>query len=91
MNALKVQIGAVGRRATWLPVADFATASRACRGFIEAHDLGASRWRGGRVVDASTNKVVATVSYNGRVWRADGTEAALVAPAPVRPSADVRV
>ncbi len=79
MNALKVQIGAVGHRATWLPVADFAAASRACREFIEAHDLGASEWRGGRVVGVATKKVIATVSYNGRVWLADGTEAPLVA------------
>lgn len=38
MNAndktLRVQIGAVGIRTTWLPVADFAAASRACREFI---------------------------------------------------------
>lgn len=72
---LKVQIGAAGHRTTWLPVATFAAASFACRTFIEAHDLGASRWRGGRIVDAATEEVVATVSYNGRVWLANGCEA----------------
>lgn len=72
---MKVQIGAAGHRTSWLPVATFAAASFACRTFIEAHDLGASRWRGGRIVDAATEEVVATVSYNGRVWLPDGSEA----------------
>ena len=75
MSALQVQVGAAGQRGRWLPVPDLAAASRACREFIEMHDLGASGWRGGRVVDAGTKKVVANVSYNGRVWLADGTEA----------------
>ncbi|MBL8729710.1 MAG: hypothetical protein JNM25_14880 [Planctomycetes bacterium] len=72
--AFRVQIGATGHRSTWLPVATFAAASFACRTFIEANDLGASRWRGGRIIDAATEEVVATVSYNGRVWLADGSE-----------------
>jgi len=75
MVPLHVQIGAVGQRSRWLPVADLDAASRTCRQFIEMHDLGASGWRGGRVVDAVTKNAVATVSYNGRVWLADGTEA----------------
>lgn len=75
MTALQVQVGAVGQRSRWVPVADLAAASRACREFIVEHDLGASTWRGGRVVEAGTKKVVATVSYNGRVWLADGREA----------------
>jgi NOL1/NOP2/fmu family ribosome biogenesis protein len=69
-----VQIGAVGLRARWLAVTDLAAASRACREFIEVHDLGASSWRGGRIVDTATQNVVANVSYNGRVWLTDGTE-----------------
>jgi hypothetical protein len=71
---LHVQIGAVGQRSRWLPVANLDAASRACRRFIETHDLGVSAWRGGQVVEAASKKVVATVSYNGRVWLADGTE-----------------
>lgn len=67
----KVEFAAAGHRATWLPVVSFAAAAFACRTFIEAHDLGASQWRGGRVVDAATDEVVATVSYNGRVWLAE--------------------
>lgn len=74
---LEVQIGAVDHRVTWMTVPDFAAASRACREFIQKHDLGASAWRGGRIVDAASKRVLATVSYNGRVWLADGIEALL--------------
>jgi hypothetical protein len=77
ISTMKVQLGAVGMRTKWVSVTNFAAASRACRSFIEAHDLGASRWRGGPVVDVVTKAVVATVSYNGRVWFADGSEAQL--------------
>ena len=72
---LHVHISASGHRSHWLPVADLDAASRACRRFIEKHDLGASAWRGGQVVAADTKKTVANVSYNGRVWLADGSEA----------------
>lgn len=75
--AFKVQIAAVGHRTTWLPVMSFAAAAYICRTFIEAHDLGASGWRGGKVVDAATQTTVATVSYNGRVWLPDRTEVPL--------------
>ena len=74
-NALIVEIGAAGIRRQWVAVRDLPAASRVCRAFIEEHDLGASQWRGGAVVDASTKKAVATVSYNGRVWLPDGAEA----------------
>jgi hypothetical protein len=43
-------------------------ASEVCRRFIEEHDLGGGNWNGGQVRDAATGKVVALVSYNGRVW-----------------------
>jgi hypothetical protein len=76
-RTLKVLLAAVGIRARWVAVADYVVASRACREFIEANDLGASRWRGGRVVDAVTKEVVANVSYNGRVWLPDGAEVPL--------------
>ena len=74
---MRVKIAGVEIRADSVPVADLAAASRACREFIEEHDLGASGWRGGTVVDAATKQAIATVSYNGRVWMADGTEAPL--------------
>ena len=74
-NALIVEIGAVGIRRRWVAVRDLPAASRACRAFIEEHDLGASQWLGGAVADAATKVAVARVSYNGRVWLPDGTEA----------------
>ncbi len=74
---LRVRLAGVGLRTEWREVADLAAASRVCRACIEEHDFGASEWRGGAVVDGATKKVVATVSYNGRVWLADGTEAGL--------------
>ncbi|MDK9702513.1 MAG: hypothetical protein OEL20_05190 [Sulfuritalea sp.] len=46
-----------------------AKASALCRAYIEENDLGAGNWAGGAVTDA-TGKLVATVCYNGRVWRA---------------------
>ena len=79
MNALRVQLAATGRRATWVAVPDFAAASRACRQFIEANGLGASGWRGGAIVDTAKN-VVARVSYNGRV-RLPGAEVRTAADA----------
>ena len=75
MSVFLVRISALGHRAEWLPVPDLAAASRAVREFIETNDIGGSTWRGGRVVDAGTKKLVANVSYNGRVWLPDGSEA----------------
>ena len=49
-------------------VTNLSEASQACLQFIEEHDLGGSEWSGGEVLDAATGKVVALVSYNGRVW-----------------------
>jgi hypothetical protein len=43
-------------------------ASDVCQRFIAEHDLGSSNWNGGRVRDLSTGKIVALVSYNGRIW-----------------------
>jgi len=50
-------------------VADFAEASRAMRAFIEAENLGSRDLgrRTGEVRDAK-RRIVARVSYNGRVW-----------------------
>ncbi len=47
-------------------VATLEEASRACRRFIEEHELGGGNWAGGNVYDGG--KLVASVSYNGRVW-----------------------
>ena len=47
-------------------VADLADASKVCRTFIERNDLGGGNWTGGEIT--KDGKVVAHVSYNGRVW-----------------------
>ncbi|MBE2198465.1 MAG: hypothetical protein IAE79_07620 [Anaerolinea sp.] len=47
-------------------VCDFAEASAACRAYIAEHELGGGNWRG-EVFDNRVD-LVATVSYNGRVW-----------------------
>ena len=43
-------------------------AARACRRFIEEHDLGGGNFRDGEVFDDATGERVAMVSYNGRLW-----------------------
>lgn len=53
-----------------VPVADFAAASKACRDYIEENNLGAGNWAGGKI--HSEGKVVAEVSYNGKVWPPGG-------------------
>lgn len=45
-------------------------ASIVCRRFIREHGLGNGNWNGGTVRDAATDRVVALVSYNGRIWNA---------------------
>lgn len=52
------------------PVCSLDEAAEACREFISANDLGGGNWTGGAVFDARTNKLVARVSYNGRIWEA---------------------
>lgn len=49
-------------------VATLQEASGACCRFIDEHDLGGGNWSGGQVRDVATGKLVARVSYNGRVW-----------------------
>ncbi len=41
-----------------------------CLNFIEENDLGSSNWSGGQILD-DDNKVIAHVSYNGRVWEGE--------------------
>lgn len=47
-------------------VASFEAASALCRLYIEHHELGGGNWTGGQIKRSS--RVVAMVSYNGRVW-----------------------
>ena len=49
-------------------VATLQEASETCCRFIEEHALGGGNWSGGQVRDVATGKLVARVSYNGRVW-----------------------
>ncbi len=53
---------------TTAEVAALQEASELCQRFIERHGLGGGNWSGGQVRDAITGKMVALVSYNGRVW-----------------------
>lgn len=59
-----------GAMAETLKVADFAEASKKCRDYIAKYELGAGNWIGGKITDEA-GKVVARVSYNGRVWPAE--------------------
>ena len=57
-----------------IEVESLPAASAAVRQFIELNDFGSSDFAGGEVYDSSTNTLVAKVSYNGRIWDAQGTE-----------------
>lgn len=46
----------------------FEEASAECTSFIHHNQLGSGNWTGGKVTDNNGN-VIATVSYNGRVWK----------------------
>jgi hypothetical protein len=60
------QYGSMGIPTRRVSVASLAEASATCRVFIENEDLGSGNWAGGRVFKGG--KVIARVSYNGRVW-----------------------
>jgi hypothetical protein len=49
-------------------VKDFAEASAVCRAYITQHNLGAGNWAGGTIHQGK--RVVAKLSYNGRIWPA---------------------
>lgn len=56
-------------------VATLREASQRVRDFIDSHGLGASDWCGtGAGMITENGKVIARVSYNGRVWSADGKD-----------------
>lgn len=54
-------------------VATFEDASVECLKFISDNDLGSGNWSGGDVFDEH-GVIIATVSYNGRVWDMKGDE-----------------
>jgi hypothetical protein len=47
-------------------VTSLAEAVSACRDYIEVNDLGGGNWTGGQI--KWSGRIVARVSYNGRVW-----------------------
>ena len=51
-------------------VTSFKEASEICIKFIEDNDLGSGNWSGGEILD-DNKKIIASVSYNGRVWEGD--------------------
>ena len=51
-------------------VSSFKEARDLCVKFINDNDLGSGNWSGGDVSDDS-GKIIAVVSYNGRVWEGD--------------------
>jgi hypothetical protein len=62
--------------APWMVACDsFEHARDLCLAFIREHDLGGGNWIGGRIHDDNgAGKLVARVSYNGRIWLPDGGE-----------------
>lgn len=66
----------------WTPVASLEDASNIVSEYIVYHELGASTFLGGTIMN--NDKEVARVSYNGRVWDLDDNEIALLknGPAP---------
>lgn len=69
----------------WRDVPDLGAASKACREYIDEHGLGSGNWSGGDVRDTESKKVIARVSYNGRVWDLDGKEVEIRQPAAKSP------
>lgn len=50
-----------------ITVPNFKEASMVCIEWIRENDLGSGNWSGGEIFD-DNKKVIAHVSYNGRVW-----------------------
>lgn len=62
-----------GVESTWASVGSLGEASAVARQYIDEHGLGGGNWSGGTVKNKQ-GKVVARVSYNGRVWTGEGIE-----------------
>ena len=57
----------------WAEADTIAECRDLCRTYISFYDLGGGNWDGGLIQDKSAphkSKIVARVSYNGRVWEA---------------------
>lgn len=57
---------------TQIDVDSLADASLRCRRYIQNNELGGGNWTGGQVFDEE--RLVASISYNGRIWGTDGGE-----------------
>ena len=61
---------------TWWPVATLGEASRSVRLWLDTNALGASKWgQGSAPVKNRHGKLVALISYNGRVWTTERNHA----------------
>ncbi len=56
-----------------VPVDSFKQASDECIKFIDENELGGGNWSGGDILN-DEGEVIASVSYNGRVWDNKGNE-----------------
>lgn len=43
--------------------------AKAVRDYIERYNLGSGNWLGGDVREVESGKWVASISYNGRIWK----------------------
>lgn len=57
-------------RPRWIKTNSLDEAADFCRAFIARNELGSGNWNGGTVRQGK--KIVARVSYNGRVWTPEG-------------------
>ncbi|MCB8823180.1 hypothetical protein [Microvirga rosea] len=49
-----------------VPIEEFATASKVCRGYIEHNDRGSANWTAGEIQE--NGQIVGKISCNGTVW-----------------------
>lgn len=59
--------GSLKIKAQWVEVKSFKEASNTCVDFCDKNELGGGNWTGGDIKD-DKGKLIAYVSYNGRVW-----------------------
>ena len=55
-----------------VPINSLREASSLCRDYIEEYNLGGGGWAGGQIFDEG--KLVAYVSFNGKIWSPDRNE-----------------
>ena len=56
-------------KAGWVGVTTLKEASEVCRRYIDRWELGGGNWSGGDILE--DGKLIARISYNGRVWKYD--------------------